>query len=134
MRLALVAGMSVSLMSCIDEVTAGDSTIRGTYTLRTVNGAGLPYTKSNVGTTKVELLEDKISLFMGGTFSQTIVTRTTVGGQASEQTATIPGTYGAGFNNSVVITPNGGTSRTVIIENGNTMTYSEVGANYVWRK
>ena len=124
----------LSLASCINDVQEGDSTIRGTYTLRSVGGVAPPYTKSVVGTTKVELLEDKISLFMGTTLSDEIVQRTTANGVATTQTSTLTGTYFPGFNNSVTLNINGGASRIVIIDNGLTMSYTENGVAYVWKK
>lgn len=122
------------LQACINDIQAGDSTIRGTYTLRTVNGAVLPYTKSVIGATKAELLDDKISLFMGFTLAEEVVIRTTEHGVATTQTIATTGTYALGFNNSVVLRSNSGGSRTVLIDNGNTMTITESGIPYVWKK
>ena len=133
-RRVALACVLLSSQACINDVDPGDSTIRGTYTLRTVGGAALPYTKSVVGTTKVELLDDKISLFLGGTFSEDAVERTTTDGVTTTQLTTTTGTYAPAFGNSVSINPNGGIGRTVIIDNGNTMSGTENGVSYVWKK
>ena len=133
-RRVAVACALLSLQACINDVEAGDSTIRGTYTLRTVNGKALPYIQSVFGTTKSELLDDKISLFMGFTLAEEVVIRTTENGVATIQTVATTGTYALGFNNSVVLRSNSGGSRTVLIDNGNTMTITENGIPYVWKK
>jgi len=123
------------LSACIDKVTEGDSTIRGEYILRTVNGAALPFTKSVVGATKVEILDDKITLLPASTFAEEWHVRTTVNGQATTQTKTETGTYAPAFSNSVYLNGNSTTgSRLTITTNDNTMTFSESGTVYVWKK
>ena len=134
-RRALVALALLPVAACIDKVTDGDSTIRGVYTLRTVNGAALPFTKSVVGTTKVEILDDKITLFPANTFAEEWHVRTTVSDQVTTQTKTETGTYAPGFSNSVYLNGNSTTgSRLTIITNGNTMTFNDTGTVYVWKK
>lgn len=134
LRNALTLCTLLSLQSCINDPEVGDSTIRGTYTLRSVAGVAPPYTKSNVGNTRVELLEDNISLFMGFTMSEEVTLRTTTNGVATTQMTTYTGTYAPGYNNTVVLNQNGGPQRIVTIDNGKTMTYSDVGVVYVWKK
>ncbi len=134
MRRVLLGLSALPFVACIDAVTAGDSTIRGAYTLRTVNGAALPFTKSVVGATKVEILDDKITLFPANTFAEEGHIRTTVNGQVTTQTITETGTYAPGFSNSVILSGNSGVSRLTTIDNGNTMHFSENGAAYTWKK
>ena len=123
------------LAACIDKVTEGDSTIRGVYTLRTVNGAALPFTKSVVGSTKIEILDDRITLFPANTFAEEWHVRTTVSGQMTTETKTETGTYAPGFSNSVNLNGNSTTGvRLTIITNGNTMSFTDNSATYVWKK
>ena len=135
MRRLLVVFALLSLCACIDKVTEGDSTIRGVYTLRTVNGAALPFTKSVVGTKKIEILDDEITLFPANTFAEEWHVRTTAGSQVTTETRTETGTYAPGFSNSVYLNGNSTTgSRLTIITNGNVMTFNDTGTVYVWKK
>ena len=134
-RPALVAMALPRLAECIDKVTESDSTIRGVYTLRTVNGAELPVTRSVVGITSVEILDDNLRLFPANTFAEEWHVRTTVSGQFTTQTKTETGTYAPAFSNSVYRKGNSATgSRLTIVTNGNTMTFNDTSTVYVWRR
>jgi len=66
----MVALLAFGLMACGNENNSVEPTVSlaGTYTLRTINGSGLPFTFSD-GTT---VTSDVISIFDDGTFSESI--------------------------------------------------------------
>ena len=70
MKRMMVALLAFGLMACGNENNSVEPTVSlaGTYTLRTINGSGLPFTFSD-GTT---VTSDVISIFDDGTFSESI--------------------------------------------------------------
>ena len=81
----LIAALIFALIACDDGIV-GSSTINGAYTLKKVNGASLPYTISGSGSNKTEIVSDVITLYEGFTYSQSLQTRITVNGQATNNT------------------------------------------------
>ncbi|MEP6831771.1 MAG: hypothetical protein ABJB74_00195 [Gemmatimonas sp.] len=132
MRRAFLASALIPLTACLDKIAASDSTIRGTYTLRTVNGAALPFTRTANGS-KVELLDDQYSLYSGSTFAQEGHVRTTTGAQVTTKATTETGVYSS-QGISVALMGNALGTRLSKITNANTMTIIEDGATYVYKK
>jgi hypothetical protein len=107
MRRILAAVAVLTLTACITDsvgivgtkVTGGDSSpastsgVGGTYTLRTVAGAPLPYTYAQSGADKSEFLDDVITLTDNGTWSELMHIRTTLSGVATVDAVTDAGTY-----------------------------------------
>src|SRR4051794_13338614 len=58
----------------------GSNSLAGTYTLRTVNGLGLPYTYLTSGADRYEILDDVVTLTSAGGWTERWTERHTVGG------------------------------------------------------
>lgn len=101
--LRLVASLITAALfagACISETTVtplSNESLAGTYTLRTVNGSGLPaVVQSENGTTpKVEVLSDVLTLRVDGTWDGVQSLRITSGTTADTQTLSSGGTYTA---------------------------------------
>jgi hypothetical protein len=65
----------------------------GTYTLKTVAGAPLPYTYQQSGADKAEILDDVVTLTNAGTWSELLHERKTVSGVVTISAVTDAGTY-----------------------------------------
>jgi hypothetical protein len=92
--------MTVALFStaCISETTVApisNADLAGSYTLRTVNGGGLPAViQTAIGTQpKVEILSDSITVRVDGTWSGVESFRITAGATVDTQTVSSGGTY-----------------------------------------
>lgn len=132
MRKLFLATIAALFLACDSGVT-GITTVTGNWSLRTVNGTSLPFTKSGSGANKTEILDDVITLYEGLTFSQTVHQRVTTNGQASTVTLTETGAYTL-FGTSVTLAGNSGAdARRGLIE-GNTMTIVENGMTFAYRK
>src|SRR5438105_10939585 len=89
-RLIFLMGV-VGLVACTDS-NGPVATLDGTYDLKTVNGAPLPYTAFQNATQKDEILGDVITA-SDGSFSQFTANRTTINGQVDEGMSVDSGTY-----------------------------------------
>ena len=83
MRRLFLLALPLALMACgsDNETTTGITlaSLAGTWHLSTVAGAALPFTISNTGGTKTELLGDTVTVAATGAFAGTQTIRTTVG-------------------------------------------------------
>jgi hypothetical protein len=131
-RLLLGLAMLFSL-ACFDDYSTSVGTITGAYTLRTINGAPLPYTIDVNASTRKEIVDDVITLFSGGTYSRTQHANITVSGQTTSQTNTESGPYQP-LGTSVTLTPSGGGPTTITTIDGRTMTLVESGITWTFRK
>jgi hypothetical protein len=95
MRLLSAALLLVALGCGSDKVTGPPTaaSVAGRYSLKTVNGAPLPFLLGQVGTSKTEVMADVLALSANGTFLQTSTIRTTVDGVASTSSASEPGKF-----------------------------------------
>ena len=132
MRKVLVAVVLIAAVACDDGIV-GSSTVTGDYTLRTINGAPLPYTITGSGANKTEILDDVITLFQGFTYSETIISRLTVNGQAMNETRLKTGAFSL-FGTSIILNSNDGSMERRGTINANTMTIVEAGKISVLRK
>lgn len=121
----LLLTASLALLANCDSGVTGIKTVTGDWSLRTINGASLPYTVSGSGANKTEVLDDVYTFFEGFTFNETIHRRVTTNGQVSTVTVTENGSFST-FGTSVTITGNTTPVRRGIIE-GSTMTIVEEG-------
>ena len=121
-----------SAAGCIDEVPMGNPTVNGTYVLQTVNGSALPYTTTESGTT-TEILDGALTLFQGGTYSETGHSRRTVSGEVTNQTLSEAGSYELYGTSITLRRADGGRSRLATLNN-KTMTIVEPGMTFVYRK
>ena len=117
---------------CLDH-PVGIGTLRGTWTLETVNGNALPYTMSGSGANKTELMSDVLNLHEGFTYDETIQVRSTVDGQVTTTSTTKPGPYFISLG-SVVFASNDGTPNKTALVEGNKMTFTEPGIVRVFSK
>ena len=80
-RLFLTAALPLALMACGSDNnnTPTVVSLAGTWNLTTANGTALPFTISNTGGTKVELLSATVTVLTTGAFTGTEAVRTTVG-------------------------------------------------------
>jgi hypothetical protein len=106
MRRLLAAIAVLTLTACITDsvgivgttVTGGGDPpsttgIAGTYTLKTVGGANLPFTMSQSGADKVELIDDTFTLTNANTWSEAWHERRTVSGVATVVARNDAGTF-----------------------------------------
>lgn len=133
MRTVLIALVVSLSLACSDGGVVGSSTVNGTYTLRTVNGAPLPYTVPGGGAVRTEILRDAITLFQGGTFSRARDSRVTENEQTTSRSETDTGSY-ALLGNSIALNSNATGKATLATINGNTMTMVESGVTSVFSK
>jgi hypothetical protein len=134
MRGGVLAGLVGALtVACFGGNMTGSSTITGEYTLRTVNGAPLPYTLSESATGKTELLRDAITLYQGGTFARTRQTRLTSNGQATNESESDTGSYML-LGTSITLRSNATGQNTLATISGNAMTVVTAGVTSVYSK
>ena len=112
-RRALVAvGVTLALAgasACSDDDPSGPSTdMRGTYTLRSVNGTNIPATLLNTGSSKFEVIGGSLELKAESEFEARIESRTTTGGEVETETDEAAGTWGMS-GNQIVLTSAGET-------------------------
>ena len=88
----LAFAASFSLVACGGDSTAPQPSIGGTYNLRTINGANLPFTNFQSATEKDEIITDVITA-SGGSFTELTTYRITVNGQVTSQTGSDAGSY-----------------------------------------
>ena len=132
MRRVLMGLVVACSVACLDEGVTGGSSITGAYTLRTINGSALPYTISESGAAKTEILSDVITLYQGGTYARLRESRTTVNAQVTIESRDETGAYSL-VGTSVSMRNVVGTT-TVATIGGNTMTIVEAGMTAVFTK
>jgi hypothetical protein len=86
---------------------AGSASVVGTWSLKTVNGATLPYLMDQIGADKTEMTGDVIVFLASGQFTETAQVRATSGGQVSTVPVQQAGTW-ATNKGSVALTFVGG--------------------------
>ena len=132
-RHVLMGAVLLCSAACLDEGMTGSASVTGVYTLRTINGAPLPYTISGSGANKTELMSDAITLFQGGTYSRQRDVRITTNGQVTQEASTEGGSYTL-FGNSISMRAAGTGPQVQAIINGNTMTMVDAGITAVFSK
>jgi hypothetical protein len=135
MRRLLAAVAVLTLTACINDsvgvvgtqATGGDNTssttgMAGTYTLRTVAGAPLPYTYLQSGADKSEILDDVVTLTNNGTWSEFLHERKTASGVVTIIAVTDAGSYvRVGTTGLTFSTPNH-PDFSGVVSGGNTLT------------
>lgn len=130
---ALLGLLMLVSVGCFDDYSTGVGTVTGAYTLRTINGAALPYTYNVDAATRKEIIDDMITLFSGGSYSRTQHANTTVGGQTTSETNTESGAYLL-VGTSVTLNPSPSGRSTVTTIEGKTMTLVESGITWSFMK
>lgn len=143
MRRLLAAAAVLALTACISDsvgivgtqVTGGGdlpstTMIAGTYTLTTVAGASLPYTFSQTGADKSELLDDVVTLTNNNTWSELWHERRTVSAVVTIVAVTDAGTYVRVGTGELTFSTPKHPDFTGLLSSGNTLTlygYSPTG-------
>ena len=134
MKKIFVVLAAVALGCTSDSITTPtQESVAGTWTLKSVNGADLPYVLSQVGTSKSEVISDVVTVTPPSTFTELTTVRNTVNGQSSTQEVPDAGTYTL---NSAAITfkfNSNGTFGAGFI-NGKTLTVTAQGVSFVYKK
>ena len=127
----LVLGLLLFAVACSDDDIAGASTTTGVYTLRTVNGAGLPFTVTSGTSAGTVIVDEVLNLYQGGTFAGTRHYRASA--NAPIQTRNETGAYSF-FGTSISFRVNETGDTKVAIGDGAQMTFIEQGMTLVFRK
>ena len=108
------------------------NSIAGAWALQTVNGATLPFTYSQQGANKAEVLSDVATADAQGAYTQLTQVRLTINGQVTTQSVSDTGTYTV-KGTALVLRSNDGSSVTASLS-GNTFTLAIDGVAYVYKK
>ena len=135
MRRLLSLALALAIVGCGSDSSSEptNASVAGTWTLQSVNGSQLPFTLSNVGSTKIELVSSVVNVTSAGTWTSTSQTRTTINGQATTSTGTQAGTYTLS-GSAVAIRSTDGTTVQAGTVNGNTLTLAQTGLVFVYQK
>jgi hypothetical protein len=94
MKKFLIALTSLALAcSSYDLTTPSQESLRGTWNLVSVNDNPLPYGVPSPGSSKVELVEDVVTISPPNKFTEISTFRNTQNGQVTTQNVTDSGTY-----------------------------------------
>ena len=120
-------------IACGDGTSAPTSaSVEGTWTLRTIGGARLPYVLDQAGADKIELLDASIVATSNGRFTTTSTERTTIAGQATSRAYDDGGSYTLrGEDVTFTFSSDGLAVRGVI--RGDSLTFND-GAPVVYRR
>jgi hypothetical protein len=128
-RLALPLALIVLSACGSDSSTspnANADAIEGIYSLRTVNGAALPFVFQS-GPNSLSLTSDVITIASNGSWTETISYRETINGQTSNGTDSDQGTWlRAGNGVTLQSSVSGGTAYSGTYGNGS-LTFKDVG-------
>lgn len=122
----LLLGFSVG---CFDDSLTGGPTVTGTYTLRTVNGSQVPYTRPGTAT---EIIGGAVTLYTTATYAKSLHSRTTVNGQPTDEHLSETGSWTV-LGTGVTLRSTGNVVTEAAI-NANTMTIVEPGMTFVFTK
>lgn len=128
----LVALLCVALAACSDSTGPGAETHVGVYTLRTVNGQGLPFTLAQVGSDKIEVTAERLTVNADGTFSGLTTYRVTEAGRVSIESDTWFGTYQLRGTNVTFTDSEGFTGAGAYVDG--VLTLSVEGFTFLYRK
>jgi hypothetical protein len=136
MRRLLIAVIAVSTIAgagCggADSPTA-PTTIAGTYTLRTINGSGLPFVLQNDASGKMEMMSGTVTLRVDNTFTDSSVHRFTDSGKAPYTAPyVIKGNY---TQNGAVVAFKGDLESYSMSVSSNTLTLADAGFVVVYAR
>ena len=109
------------------------ASLAGTWRLQTVNGSGLPFVVAQLGTDKVELTSDVLTVAASGSFTQMTQIRVTQSGQVSTESVPDAGSYTLnGTAVSFTFDSDGSTGTGSL--SGNALTVAASGFALVYRK
>ena len=128
-RLAL--GLLMLVIACSDDDITDSSTTTGSYSLRTVNGAALPYTITSGTSAGTVIIDEVMNLYQGGTFAGTRHFRATANGPIETRSET--GAYTL-FGTSISFRVNETGLTKIAIGDATRMTFVEQGITMVFTK
>ncbi len=135
---AMIAAAAMLLVAaCGDKNPNGVDPITGTYVLQSVDGHPLPYVvPGETPSDELALTAGSIVLMDGGRFTMSITMRYTAAGSSTDMTMNAGGTYrvaGASVTFTVVDPESGSSTFGATVSNG-TLTVSEEGETWVFRR
>ena len=131
-RALLVLLLAFAWVGCDDSTDVG-ANISGRYELRTVNGGTLPYTVIAIGNDRLEILSGFLQANSDMTFSFSLTSRVSQGGQTQTTTETDSGTWTQTGNQVVFRSSSDGTQQTAVASD-NELTAIVEGFSLVFRK
>ena len=126
----LVPCLVLPLAAC--DLTGPAETIHGTYTLKTVNGAVLPWLAFQAGADRYEIASGSVVLNEDGTFEDVTIYTVTEGGVTHSETERYEGTFAASTLGALLRPDQGQPYDAAIV--GTTMTQEFGGFEYVYVK
>ena len=121
-------------VSCGGDSTApGTANITGSYGLQTVNGTPLPFVVLQIGSDKIEVLNETVTLSEGDAFTQQGSLRITQSGVVSIDSYAEAGVYTRNVTALNFVFSADGTTGTGTLS-GNTLTVGISGLSLVYRK
>lgn len=134
MRRSAIA-LAVALgAACGSTEPVGGASTTGAYTLRTVNGASLPYASVAATGTKTEVLDAVLNMYQGGTYAETGHVRTTTsGGQVTTTATTETGTFSI-LGTSITFRTSDGVRQRLATGDGVHITFVENGVTRIYAK
>jgi hypothetical protein len=139
MRWLALMTLALSVASCrgdgLSEPTnvVSFSTVAGTWTLRTIGGAGLPFVLDQAGADKIELINAAIVATANGGFTATSTERTTISGQATSQSYSDGGSFIVTGTSVIFTFSSDGASATGALL-GDSLTFTGNGVPIVYRR
>jgi hypothetical protein len=131
-RLA-IASLFAALACGSDSTSPDGGSVAGAYTLRTVNGANLPFTILQFGSDRTEIISETVVLTEAGRFTQTGTLRVTTSGIANTVPYSDAGSYTLNGTAGTFTFDSDGSSGTGTIVDG-TITVAYAGNSFVYRK
>jgi len=120
--------------SCGGDSTApGTKSVAGSYALQTVNGAPLPFVVLQIGSDRIEVLNETVMLSQGDTFTQQGSLRITQNGVVSIDSYAEAGAYTRSGTALNFVFSSDGTTGTGTLS-GDTLTVGISGLSLVYRK
>lgn len=138
LALCLALALPAVVIACGSDNSSTGPTVAslaGTWNLQTVNGAALPFTLSNSGGVKTELLSEVATVSSNGNFTETEVLRVTTVVGVAVDTLPSTGTFTLS-GNLVSINLNGSGTVTGTLNNNTTFTINDsvTGDTFVFVK
>ena len=134
-RLIPLVALAVAVACGSDSTTQPTiASLAGTWTLQNVNGSPLPFTLTQTGNDKLELLSDVVTASANGTYTENLQFRETVNGVATVSSESDTGTFTV---NGTAVTLTGSQTGSIpgSLSNGNnTLTLTEEGFVWVFAK
>lgn len=131
--IAVAASLAAAACSGSSSSERTSPSFAGRWVLQSVNGAALPFTTSQSGTTRTELVSDVIGASSSSSFTDTMTVRTTDNGQVSTAAAPRSGVWVVEGSTVTFTFFDDGLSTSGTFD-GKTFTVSASGRSYVYAR